>query len=570
MNKLPAIFNCIQCDQESKVNFDYFKPTAISPFNVTRENLFVLCRDCAISNEKKTIFKDIHNALNQINCSLNDKIIHIITSFSIGYIFVCSNNYFHYKTQEIIFDNKYDFEKQLDTKGDEIYYYKTTQYNTLHPIQCINNQKIRIFCKSCTQNHLIQCQKSKCNIKDIKTSLIKCYNTRTRNDIFACHNHEKCNFCHKPTTMDLFTDEIINCRTCSNRMHRGCANRGICSKCCSDTERRVLFIPIKKSLEHILYISLINIIVDYVMGFSIPCSSCYEINKTMIHFHSQWQHNKKTDQNGEQIQYYQLTKHNKLASDMVYGKQIRAFCHACKTVVIKCYRCISMDIHSNFYVDEHGSYICYNHEKCVLCNAAVRWQSNCDKCHRAVCKNCKQTNHKWSEKCKGCIEKEQNDMKNRLRIVIMNSGNCLFLKTNVLNVLIDYAIGWVFMCCNDSVNCMNYIVCNSIRQLKYKCTVPSGNELELTYYKLEDEQGYGCNFLLTKDKRLQRFPKKMGCKLRIFCDDCQFTLKCCLWRGCDNYDLGDVCVNHSGCWECYGKDVRNCDKCKIKLYSYND
>eukprot|EP01084_Bolivina_argentea_P297529 512604_1 len=526
------------------------------------DTLTFQCRSCQMRDEEQAIMKAVHDVLMQAELSYDETIYitisTIIALFSTGFIFNCCNSsvFNCHKDENIeISINRYDFDRNIDDNGDEIYYYYPTQHNQLYSIPYKNNKKIRIFCSSCTKNELHQCQyreskRQPCWIKD--NEFIVC-NINKHKTILACHNHERCNFCNKLTETDLFTDQISNCRTCSNRMHRKCSNRGICSICCANSERQNLFIPINEALQDILYMNLINFIVDYVMGFTVSCANCFHDTQTVIHFQSEWQFKKKMDENGANIQYYQLTKYNKLPSNIVYDKKIRAFCNKCVSVLVKCVRCNTMDNHEKQNVGmRFAGNICHNHEKCVVCDGAVRYQSHCEKCNRAMCKECKQLNMK---NCKGCFEEEQNEMKYRLRNII----NCvLIINNDILNIIVDYAIGYVFYCCNEKIDCKNDIVCDSIQWMQLYRTTPKS---KLIYYDIRDGITWVSLSYVIKEKiRLQTTPNSV--EIRIFCKDCANMLNQCLWENCDNYDSRSVCIGHSNCWECNGQDVKNCSRCK--------
>ena len=168
-----------------------------------------LCKNCIILEEYQWIFDGLLRTVNDIETIvIGTDVIGIITEYAMGYAVKCC---VWDCNDEVSIENRWDLWDNLQSneiKERKYSWYEITKKQLEDGVYDIYDMKIRIFCKYCTENVLLNCKQSWCDNMDagiICKQHLYCIQCGKRDYISgACYpmgyqrlNVEECSICNK-------------------------------------------------------------------------------------------------------------------------------------------------------------------------------------------------------------------------------------------------------------------------------------------------------------------------------------------------------------------------------------
>eukprot|EP01084_Bolivina_argentea_P318280 551934_1 len=483
----------------------------------------------------------------------------------------------------ISFNNNNEFRR---TDNDIIYkYYIKSYIDTGYTVQIVHKQRLRIFCKDCTENILEPCQAHQ-----------SCMNQ----DCFEiCANHLICKICNEYTSY-----VVKQCTICQEYCCEKCmVIDSLCKECIIRQEYEdtlSLISNIISKAMNMWSMDVFSMLTDYLVGVTTQCMKCDEsiiINNKYDFFH-----------NENDIYHYSIDKpYVNQNCIFIYGEYRRIFCSICSIsgtllggtgwlrnkyhYLVGCHLCDNYDMRPNglkkdWLKFKKVDYVCCNHERCACYNSnkLKKWNKlkKCIQCEKLCCTGqCiltdkdSQSNDRY--KCRECIiYSEYHFMKEILTL----SLNAFITNDEIIHILSEYAIGYIINCNNKS--CKKEIIINN--QLDFYNSINLDN---IRQYCVDNQ------FLKYCDEN--QLVSVYGKYRRIFCYECtpryiwwkrkktgnggkekkgKWVLTRCIYYGCNNYEMNEICQNHPKfrfrCKYCDSK-INNSSKCETCINTeYNE
>eukprot|EP01084_Bolivina_argentea_P148712 259947_1 len=291
------------------------------------------CKECLIQSDIDKLSHIIMNVLPIFNQNITD----ILANFAIGYISNCCNDVpiKHIINvicdREIAFDNKIQYELQIDYQQKQIYSYQPKYFPEIRKHIFFKGNKCRIFCGRCTEKYRKNCAY---NLSD------RCYGRDTH---IHCGNHLICN----EHNIAIVYDNLIFCAQCKMRFCKLCSYKiesdndndhiFYCGKECIMKDE---YNKLKTIISNILNQSwidlefeenIINNITEFGIGKIFQCTNTYDECTKEIMFESIFDFQQKLDWNGNQIYYYFMDLVVSLLSHRQHNDQYRMFCVECSS-----------------------------------------------------------------------------------------------------------------------------------------------------------------------------------------------------------------------------------------------
>eukprot|EP01084_Bolivina_argentea_P139892 246037_1 len=423
---------------------------------------------------------------------------------------------------------------------------------------------------------------------------------------------EHCNYCDRECCTGCALHKI-DCGI-EVQISQSKSNIYICKDCSISRELKIIFDAIQSVFEtKYAYMEMktdiINLMAKFAMGYVFKCCNirCRKIDPN-IYCDNIWSFIKKwPDSYGSHIEYYELTEHNKLNLNYVYGiykNKIRIFCSGnrhepdgCIKKLTKCSfgdnyseRCKNKDIdpelidedsenvkydnHKGLILNVHknnikelrrrrprpkranksNSFVCGNHPVCSTCGNK-KWVIQCasTNCTNFVCNGRIKSKCQCNGICMDCMHnQEQYELLSAVSHVLLS-----FMDANVINIIVEYSIGYNFDCCNE--NCDQIIFIKNKSKFRH-------------YYDHKNNPIYYYVITSTDLSSSIKYESLDNYLIRIFCSKCvlqEEIFNKCSFKECTNGDVDTTCVNHPSCKFCGQKEkLIDCGSCKKKEYCY--
>eukprot|EP01083_Nonionella_stella_P123200 371137_1 len=512
------------------------------------------CKPCSHQQEIKSVGKDILRALTisshmyRIRTVAHANRVHIaetIASYAVGYIMQCCGD--HDQISEIIFDNKASLEAQRDYKNEKIVYYDVPDtYPKHNPTVSFvgflssRAKRYRMFCSSCTTDALKECVVSKCYNRDM---------TKT------CASHPECSQCKwhfhpsRPGNRTKYCGKCHEC-VCENCWII-CGDYGdvCCEPCMTKEEYNAYYHTLLVTTN--LGPHLNRIIADYATGYIFTCGNAEDKCTQDMMFRSSYQFQLKRDHSRHSIYYYQCRfRRDDKPTIVINDEEYRIFCADCSFqtatdrlnhVARRLSRC--SDCNANLESGHYSVRYCCNHPTCKTCNRVILEKGQwCKQCHEYVCRSCRiGADYKADmsieyDLCQSCTLQ----IEHRMYADAINAVVSIWNDTNIVDIIAQYCMGYVFNCCNSKDQCNTTIVCDNMAQFASSQDCKGRN---IFYHEPE--------FYTASRPTVSVMWKGKNRKLRVFCFICTSSgaLVRCGPCGRRN-DVHRICGGHPICSNC--------------------
>eukprot|EP01084_Bolivina_argentea_P000543 1012_1 len=382
-----------------------------------------------------------------------------------------------------------------------------------------------------------------------------------------------------------------NCSQCQGKFCEDCSllnsnNNYLCINCTSLIEKQKIY-KILQQVKPNLFNNIYNCIAEYCITVIIlNCSNCKKevIFNTILDYKFAMEY-----RNYDKCLLYTISSFYKNSPHLFVNKTFdydcgeyiyqRIICNECKKFTKECelHTCYRPEVQFDVARDlefEWNSWkdvetekmrICFGHNVyvCVVCNQKKMYSFKCIYCNKEFCIN--DGIIKSSKICKKCILLEERKEINNLICDLFDG-----LPNDIIEIIIDYAVGYILQCCNYN-NIKDYAVeCdrNIIIENKFDYYLQKKNkkfyEYCIIYFNENDTDLIPYYFMYGRYRRI--FCKRCYKKEMFKCEHCQHFE----WEYGENNTIKEVkssfiCGKHRFCKICgdrHGVNFVYCRKCK--------